>query len=617
MTLGVAPKPVAIQIAQINPIQVEASGVINITASQSVFVDSTVDVRIGQVTAGTTSVGSQIQIKTQASISDGEAGATTPNVQGGELVLEASGANGDPGIIGTSSDPIRIASIGTGTTTARAQGSVNLAGVIVQVTVNNQTTNANLGNLNLETVYSATGDANLSAQGSILAALDNGFTTIQAHNITLLADGSIGNIVNGAINYVYLDNLGTVSAIAYDSIWVSEGDLILSYEQNLNLVDAISFTGDVTLRAGLSILDASGTPASPEIEGAEVTLIALFGGIGLASDPITIFGATVLSASAGLGDIHIVVEDGDVTLGSIVDATGSVYLTDTTGSILNGDAAGVVDITAKNAWLDADVGISSTSTLALTTAVAALEAEAGTGGISLDNTGVMTIGGSFIHDGIGIESGGNALIATTGQITVENSVIAALSARLIAQNSTANGNILINAKDLLGSPLLMEAAGAVYLYAGDGITLAQGASIKAGVGVLLQSDYQGDLNGVTPANPGPSKFVTAGTAIQIAGLIAAPVILMRGGDGPDRIVAANSSVLTAAFPWTSSSYPSRVRVHSRSRLQPFRLFRSMVWPGTTRSTWWGASRPRTSTSSAATGPTRSTSARRTCRAGRM
>ncbi|HET6237314.1 MAG TPA: hypothetical protein VFE41_20495 [Acetobacteraceae bacterium] len=550
VTLGVAPKPVAIQIAQINPIQVEATGVINITASQSVFVDSTVDVRIGQVTAGTTSVGSQIQIKTKASITDGQAVGpnATPNLQGGEIVLEASGANGDPGIIGTAADPIRIASIGTGTTTARAQGSVNLAGVIV---------GTNLGNLNLETVYSATGDANLAAAGSVLSALDNGFTTIEAKNITLLANGTIGNIVNGAINYVYLDNLGTVKADAYQSIWVSEGDLILSFEQNLNLVQAYSFTGDVTLRAGLSILDASGTPATPEIEGQQVTLTALFGGIGLASDPITIFNSTILTASAGMGDIHVVVEGGDVTLASIVDKTGSVYLTDTTGSILNGEGAGVVDITAKNAWLNADVGISSTSTLALTTAVGALEAQAGTGGISLDNTGVLTIGGSFIHDGIGILSGGNALIATTGQIAVENSVIAALSARLIAQNSTANGNIVIAGTDLLGSPLLLEAADAVYLYAGDGIFQSQGAAIRAGVGVLLQSDYQGDLNGVTPANPGPSQFVTLGTAIQIAGLIAAPVILMRGGDGPDRIAATSTSVLTAAFPWTSSTYPTQ------------------------------------------------------------
>ncbi len=559
VTLGVAPKPVAIQIAQINPIQIEATGVINITASQSVFVDSTVDVRIGEVAAGTTTVGSQIQIKTKSSILDGQAGAAspTPNLQGGEVVLEASGANGDPGIIGTSSDPIRIASIGTGTTTARAQGSVNLEGVIVQVTVNNQTTNANLGNLNLETVYSATGDAYLLAEGSILSALDNGFTTVEANNVTLVADATIGNIVNGAINYVYLDNLGTVKAIAYQSIWISEGDLILTYEQNLNLVQAYSFTGSVTLRAGLSILDASGTPSTPEIEGTQVTLTALFGGIGLASDPITIFKSTVLTASAGMGDINIDVTGGDVTIASIVDTTGSVYLTDSTGSILNGAAAGVTDIVAKNAALDAQVGIGSSTTKRITTQVGALEATSTTGDILVDNTGALTIGGSFDPSGGGIDSGGNATVTATGPLTVENSIIANLNIELIAQNAAANGNITIDGLDLVTHPVLVEAAQAVLLYAGDAITVQQQASVKAGTGVLLQSDYQGDLNGVTPANPGPSKFVTVGTAIQIAGLIAGPIILMRGGDGPDKITATNTSVLTAAYPWTSSTYPTQ------------------------------------------------------------
>ena len=71
-----------------------------------------------------------------------------------------------------------------------------------------------------------------------------------------------------------------MSAIAYQSIWVSEGDLILTYEQNLNLVEAYSFEGGVTLRAGESIVGPSTLPATAEIEGQYVTLIALFGGIG-------------------------------------------------------------------------------------------------------------------------------------------------------------------------------------------------------------------------------------------------------------------------------------------------------------------------------------------------
>ncbi len=47
ITLGVAPEPVAIQIAQINPVTVNATGLINITAAHNVFSISNVDVRLG------------------------------------------------------------------------------------------------------------------------------------------------------------------------------------------------------------------------------------------------------------------------------------------------------------------------------------------------------------------------------------------------------------------------------------------------------------------------------------------------------------------------------------------------------------------------------------------
>ncbi len=82
----------------------------------------------------------------------------------------------------------------------------------------------NPGNLNLETVYSATGDAIPVGQGSILAALDNGFTTIQADNVVLAA-GIDRQPRHRAINYIYLDDVGTVTATAHDSIWISQGDL--------------------------------------------------------------------------------------------------------------------------------------------------------------------------------------------------------------------------------------------------------------------------------------------------------------------------------------------------------------------------------------------------------
>ena len=107
ITQGVAPKPIAIQIHQITPINIKSTGLINITASQNVYIDSPIDIRINQVTAGTTTIGSQIQIKGQQSILDGAASPSTVNLQGGNIVLEASGNNGSAGTIGTTIAPDR------------------------------------------------------------------------------------------------------------------------------------------------------------------------------------------------------------------------------------------------------------------------------------------------------------------------------------------------------------------------------------------------------------------------------------------------------------------------------------------------------------------------------
>jgi hypothetical protein len=196
ITRGISPEPAAIQIDQVNPVTVNATRLISITAADDVYLDSDVDVRLNQVVAGTTTIGSQIQIKGEGSILNG-ASTSTVNLQGGDIVLEAAGLNGDPGTIGTETSSVNVGSIGNGTVTARAEGVVNIADVPVRESA---------GNLNLETVFSATGDAILSAAGSIVAALDNGFTTIQADNVVLAAyNGTIGNTVSGSINYIYLD----------------------------------------------------------------------------------------------------------------------------------------------------------------------------------------------------------------------------------------------------------------------------------------------------------------------------------------------------------------------------------------------------------------------------
>ncbi len=561
---GISPQPVAIVIHQIKPINVNATGLVSITAVNNVYLDSAVDVRLNQVVAGTALIGSQIEIKAQGSIlNDAPAtatGAPAVNLQGGNIILEASGANADPGTIGFKNadlnKPIVIGSIGNGTVTARAKGLVDISDVAVLKSI---------GNLNLETVYSATGDAILSAQGSILAALDNGFTTIQANNIILTAFGTIGGIVNGGINYIYLDNAGTVTATAYRSIWLSEGDLSLSYKLNLDINQIISSTGDVTLRSGLSMLDSNSASGALQIEGNNITLMALSGAIGTAANPLDIFGAlgTTLTASAGLGDIHISNLSGNLTLHTVTDTGGSVYLTSVSGAILNGGLASTINIQATNAWLMADTYIGA-STTRITTQVAALEAQSVLNDTYINNSGALKIGGTFIADALGVTAGGSAIVTSSSPVTIAKSIYAGANLLIIAQNGPLGsltdgpGNLTVNGLDTLNNPLMIEAGAAVLLYAGDNLAVQPKASIKAGLGIALVSDYQGDLNGVTPAAPPPSRFVTTGTAIQVQGTLAAPIIYMIGGDGPDTITTATTAVLTAAYPWTAATYPPQL-----------------------------------------------------------
>ena len=559
---GVAPKPIAIQIEQISPITVKMTGALSITATQNVYIDSPIDIRINQVVAGTTTIGSQIQIKGQGSILNGAASQSTPNLQGGDTVLEAAGLNGDPGTIGTATSPIVIASIGNSTVTARALGVVN---------INSVNTQGGSGNLNLETVYSQNANVILAATGSIIAALDNGFTTIQAAtNISLTATtGTIGNIVNGGINYIYVENGGTVFGTAAGNIWISEGDLGLSFDLNMNVGSITSTGGNVTLRAGLSILDGTGNPNGVEVTGTDITLMALFGGIGAAGDPLGLSSNStttpdLLTATATMGNIYVNQPNGTLDLNTISDPNNAVFITADNGSIYNAAVPpGTFNVVAADLWLSASGSI-GTNTSRIDTEIAVLEAKATTGDVYVDNSGALTIGGSFIADGLGVQAGGNATVTASSPVTVANSIYSAGNLLIIAQNGPVGsqtdgpGNIVINAQDLLKRALAVDAGGTLAILAGDNLTEMQGASIQAGTSILLKSDYQGDLFGVPPRMPTASEFVTIGTTILLAGVVAAPAILIEAGDGPDKINATSTSALTAAYPWTSATYPTQL-----------------------------------------------------------
>jgi Ca2+-binding RTX toxin-like protein len=349
---------------------------------------------------------------------------------------------------------------------------------------------------------------------------------------------------------------GTISVLTNGYIVVTETT------GNLRAELIKSTASDVTLTAADSILDGSGDPTGTEVYGNNITLTAQNGGIGTATDPLGIvsqyYMPGVLTASADLDNIYIVQTSGTVDLNYAVDPGLSVFLTALQGSILNGALPGTTyNVVGANGWLTAEQDIGTSCTDRIETEVGAIETDSITGDTYVNNVGDLTIGGSFETDSLGATSGGNLFIATAGAITVEKSVYAVGDTVIVAENSSVYGvgNIIVDSLDLAGNPLVVDGATTLSLLAGDNLTVQQGAAVQAGLSVFIKSDYQGDICGNTPTDVGPSQFVDVGTVILIAGIVASPFITIEGGDGPDKITAASTSVLDGAYPWTPATFP--------------------------------------------------------------
>src|SRR5207253_889731 len=89
ITRGKAPTVKFIKVEQITPFKVNATGLIDITAGKSVFLDSDINIRIDQVAAGygADNYADNIRIKGKESILDAT-GSSKTNVIGASLVLE-------------------------------------------------------------------------------------------------------------------------------------------------------------------------------------------------------------------------------------------------------------------------------------------------------------------------------------------------------------------------------------------------------------------------------------------------------------------------------------------------------------------------------------------------
>ena len=559
ITRGAQPTVSHIAVAKVTPVNIAATGVLDVTANGNVLIGSRIDLRVGTVqTPG------QVRLKTAASIrnaggsSAGAACAAAPprvNACTGDLVLEAGG-----GRIGTPELPFLTDFVDgavDGALTARAKLGVHL---------HNRTSapDPGAGDLRIESVYSEQGVVRLEADGSILDALASAFTKVFAPTIQLRAGGTIG--APGDPLEVLADLL---AADGQGSVFLDQ--IALGANRSVMRISQVrSEHGDVTLRAS-SIRDAADVsptdafaPGGDDIDvvANSITLDASSGTIGIAGEDLRIatnhdldagdagFPGTLTSFS-GLSNTYVVQPFGDLYLHS-VGTTGAdriAFITapdGTSGRILNGRGDGGVNVTSGRAKLFAagDIGsparyLTTGSGLANATP-ATLQGRSTTGSVYIVNHGpvsVNCVSESAACDPDGILAGGAVDLvainagsggATDGAITLTRDITAGQSVTLTS--GTAAGNV--NDVRILAGRSITTTGGGVTIVAGAGIVLEAGSSISAPGTIAMLAGESAD---------GGSIFATTATVTSTAASIAATAQRSAGGALGDVVLHAGSA----------------------------------------------------------------------------
>ncbi|HHU63567.1 MAG TPA: hypothetical protein GXZ32_05095, partial [Clostridiales bacterium] len=205
------------------------------------------------------------------------------------------------------------------------------------------------GDMSLGNVNATTGDVYLKAQGSILDHDNNTKANAKGRNITLEAiKGGIGKLNN----YMDVSATGKLTARATGSIYIYE------VAGNMNLVLAVSNTGDVYLKAKGSILDSNGTNEA-DVIGNNIILESTQGGIGTSNNFLDINSAQSKSGrvdAAATGSIYLYETAGNLSIGLISSMAGDVYLS-ARGSIVDNNNNDMPNVVGRNLNLEAMGGI--------------------------------------------------------------------------------------------------------------------------------------------------------------------------------------------------------------------------------------------------------------------
>ncbi|MHC4093480.1 MAG: lactonase family protein, partial [Planctomycetota bacterium] len=220
------------------------------------------------------------------------------------------------------------------------------------------------------------------------------------------------------------------------------------------------------------------------------------------------------------GNLTVEVQDdvylrsaGDLNLDHVVSSNPGVVSIESDGRILDGGDASGPDIQADAAVLGAYAGIGPGD--ALETAVNSIEADAGIGGLWIENEGGLTVGG--VGDLAGITADGPVVLAAASPIEVREDITAE-AVTLTAADSPGPGDNLT----IFGEATVKSAGGAITLKAGDDVDVEEGSLLDGTAGVFIFGDY-GDAD---PA---------VGSLIYVAGALAGMKAAIKGGEDDDEL----------------------------------------------------------------------------------
>jgi hypothetical protein len=292
------------------------------------------------------------------------------------------------------------------------------------------------------------------------------------------------------------------------------GAIMLGASEDINVNDTIvsddgaAASGAITLSADENITfnDPAGADFGNIANAFGAGLVTLLadadtdnvGGITMAD--MTNDDSTVISAAGG--DIDIDADD-DVTLANL--STTADVTVDTAGSILDGGDTDS-DIVAATAILNGGTGV-ATGANPLETMLDNLEADGGSSGVWVDNTGDLEIGIAASGQ-VGVTGNGNIAISAASSITVTETIDS--NGGTVTLDATTDVNI--NASILSGG-------GAVTVLADNDITFNASGSIDTESGsptVTLTADDGGAVGGGIDMTDGSSVDATGGAITATA-----------------------------------------------------------------------------------------------------